>query len=81
MEKKENKFIKSILINLEKIFKKNKDIDYILVKKRTQRFYVKDPKKIKFWMKMAETSAKPLLFLDDQKDPSIKILKVFYKNG
>lgn len=76
---KEQKISKSILAKLKKWFTKEKrEIDKIKVLKGSQIMWVKDKKKIKYWQKLAEGSARSSFKMGSL--PVIKVLKVIYKN-
>lgn len=73
------KKVTRILRRIKGIFASKREISRIYVSRGTQRMWVSNPKKIKFWMNMAQHSARASL--DRNILPSIRILKVIYKNG
>lgn len=77
---KEQKIVKKILGRLSKWFtkKKTKQIAYIKVTNSQQIYYVKNPKKIKYWKTLAEKSATMAFASGDNAKPTIRIIKVVY---
>lgn len=55
-----------------------KEISHIKVNNTRQIFWVNNPKKIKYWISLAERAGKTA-FQSGSASPSIQILKVVYK--
>ena len=71
--------VKSILNNLSKWFGfKKKEIIRIRVIAGTNRFWVSNPEKIRYWKSRAENCAKVGLVANTL--PAVKITKVIYKS-
>ena len=69
--------IKGILERIKILFsKKDKNVTAIRIKKGSQTFWVRDPKKIKFWKTMAENSAG--LSFGQDKNPEVKLVGIKY---
>lgn len=72
--------IQGILDRLRSFFSPDavKKIDRVRVKTQMQTFWVKDPKKIKYWRSLAETAARASMS-SGRSMPSIMVTKIVYR--